>query len=70
MSKGGETMKKQNDELKIARLAKGLTQKEIAKVLGVGDTAICNWENGLSKPRGRIAKAYAYILDLPLEQVI
>lgn len=32
--------------IKEIRLAKGLEQKEFAKILGVSKTTVCNWETG------------------------
>lgn len=57
-------------KIKEARIKLGLTQEDIAKVLKVKNNTISNWENGVSKPRGRKAKALAAILELPLEDII
>lgn len=53
-----------------ARKKLGLTQEDLAKVVGVKKTAVCNWEKGLSKPRGKVAKKIAVILEIPLENII
>lgn len=45
-AKGGENMRK---KLKLLRVEKGLTQEEIAFLLGVTRTTYCNIENGKSK---------------------
>lgn len=34
-----------------ARLAKGLTQAQLADAIGVGQTQIANWESGFRKPK-------------------
>ena len=36
--------------LKAARVNAGYTQKEAAERLGVSNTTLCNWENGVSFP--------------------
>lgn len=38
------------DNLKKARKHKGMTQKELAKQLGISDNGISNWEKGVSRP--------------------
>jgi transcriptional regulator with XRE-family HTH domain len=37
-------------ELKAAREAKGLTQQQVAEAIGVSQSAIGNWEQGLREP--------------------
>jgi len=39
------------DRIKQARTAAKMTQKELANKIGVRDTAIANYENGVSHPR-------------------
>ena len=39
-----------NDELKRLRLEKGLTQVQLAEVLGVSQSTIASWENGKRRP--------------------
>lgn len=50
---GGEIMKNQN--LILARKAKGYTQDELALILNCKKTTISNWENGVSNPTLPIA---------------
>lgn len=38
------------EKLKLARTDKGLKQSELAKILGVTNTTISNWEKNVSKP--------------------
>jgi len=46
-----------NSNIKRLRLQYGLTQTELAKIAGVTDKAVCNWESGLAEPRmGSIEK--------------
>ncbi len=37
-------------KIRNARIKKGLTQKELAALIGAKHTAISNWENGINKP--------------------
>ena len=39
--------------LKAARVNAGLSQKEVAKYLGVSNKTVCSWENGDSFPSVR-----------------
>jgi transcriptional regulator with XRE-family HTH domain len=38
------------DELKAARIERGLTQSEVAEVLGSGESTVGNWETGKNAP--------------------
>lgn len=40
-------------EIKAAREAAGLSQRELAKLVGVSKNSILNWESGRTKPRGK-----------------
>ena len=37
-------------KLKLLRVEKGLTQTDLAKLLGVGQGAVSSWERGVSYP--------------------
>ena len=39
-----------NETLRRARKAKGLTQDDVSKALGIKNTTISNWETGVSRP--------------------
>lgn len=52
-----------SDRLKILRKQKGLTQKEIAKLIGVYQGSYANWENGKREPKLEIIVQLAKILD-------
>lgn len=47
--KGGRTI-----SIKSRRLELGLTQSELATRLGVDQTAVCQWENGVGPKRSRL----------------
>lgn len=55
--------------LKSARLARGVDQEAIAKVAGVRQQAVSNWERGTSRPRPQALHALAQALNLPLEDL-
>lgn len=52
--------------LREARLAKGLTRRQLALACGVTDRAIYNWETGARHPRGPMLPALEQILDRPV----
>ena len=60
-----------NENIKSAREAAGLTQKELAKILGVYQKDISRWENGERVPSleifVKICKALNASADLILE---
>lgn len=61
---------KRNTALKTARIEKGLTQNQLAKLLGYkGGQAVSNWENGYIKPPLRIALKIAKILDRDIDHL-
>lgn len=45
------------DKLKALRLRKKLTQKEVAKKLGVANTRISEWERGVRTPKALTQEA-------------
>ena len=53
--------------LKAARTNAGYTQKEAAKLLGVSNVTLSNWENGISFPDAqqieKICKLYGVSYD-------
>lgn len=42
------------EKIRYLRLRKGLRQNELAKALGVYNTAVCQWEKNLTKPRPKL----------------
>lgn len=38
------------EKLKTARNAKGMTQKQLAEIVGVKHNSVCDWEKGKSNP--------------------
>ena len=57
------------DNIRTARINKGLTQWQLAEILQsrgavVGNTTISNWEKGISKPDPDIIEKLCKILDV------
>lgn len=46
-----------------ARIAAGLSQSDVARLVDVKATAIYGWESGTRRPRGRGGVRYAQLLD-------
>ena len=53
-----------SNNLTLARLAKKLTQAELAAMVGVSKNAISNYENGVSVPKVEILLALMSALDV------
>ena len=53
--------------LEAARVNAGYTQKEAAKLLGISNQTLCNWENGVTFPNAqqidRICELYGVSYD-------
>lgn len=54
----------------MLRENKGLTQQEVADMLGVTAAAVSKWENGSSKPRVEVLFQLAKILDVRAEELM
>lgn len=52
-------------DLKAERIAKGFTQQEIAKAIGISRTAYTNIENHKRKPTVKTTQKLGMILDFP-----
>jgi len=53
--------------LAAARVNRGLTQKELAKLLGVSNKTIISWENGKTFPSAAKIKEICEVLNVPVE---
>ena len=55
------------ENLKEARKNSGMTQAEVAKIVGVAKNTYCNWENGTREPNilkiKALAKAFGVSVD-------
>ncbi|MBQ5659192.1 MAG: helix-turn-helix transcriptional regulator [Peptococcaceae bacterium] len=66
-------MKKKNKQvLKLAEIRKGrgLTQMQLAAKLGVTYSCIGNYEAGLREPSIAMLKQIAYVLDVPVDELV
>lgn len=59
-----------SERLKTLRLKRGLTQQEIADVLGVTRVAYSNWENGKREPKIDMTISLSKILNTSLDYLI
>lgn len=55
--------------IKAMREANGLTQAELAKKIGVNQTAISQWEHGTAKPRSDKLPVLAKILKCSIDDL-
>lgn len=53
--------------LEAARVNAKLTQKELAKILGVSNTTIVNWEKGNSEPNLAQLRKISELSGIPLD---
>lgn len=58
------------NKLCLLREEKGLTQKELAKILDVSDKAVSKWENGQSIPRMETLEKIADVLGVSIEALL
>lgn len=52
------------------RKAKGLTQEQLAKMLGVTQGAVAQWENGLTHPAFNMLPRLAAALGVTVDELI
>lgn len=64
--KGCEIMNRLQNEIKDYRKKKGLSQDDLAVILGVTRSKIANWENGRTMPKPDMIEAIANKLDINL----
>lgn len=57
-------------KLTIARINKGLSQKELAKRVGLNDKQICYYEKGFRFPRREILEKLAKVLDCEVSDIV
>lgn len=55
--------------IRDAREAKGLTQEQFAKLVGVTQGAVAQWENGLTHPSFDKLMKIADVLEVPLDEL-
>lgn len=55
--------------IRDARLRKGLSQKDLAALIGKSKNVISNWENGRHKPDADQIELLCGILDIPVSDI-
>lgn len=58
------------DALKRAREAKGMSQKELARRIGVSQSTVGMWESGKNRPEMRNLERIASALDVPMGELL
>ena len=52
------------ETIKSLRIEKGLTQPQLAKLVGVSNGMISIWENNINEPKASYIKALAIVFDV------
>lgn len=63
-------MKGLGQTIKTLRLAKGLTQSEIAALVGVSNGMVSIWENDINEPKASYIKALASALEVTTDELL
>lgn len=53
-----------------ARKNAGLSQSEVAKALGITDSAVCQWETGKTSPRAFLLVKLETIYDCTVDELL
>lgn len=56
--------------IKEARQMKGITQEQLAKMLGITQGAVAQWENGLTHPSFDMLPKVAEALGMTVDELI
>ena len=63
-------MKGLGETIKALRLEKGLTQPQLADLVGVSKGMISIWENNINEPKATYLKALASARDVTVDQLL
>ena len=63
-------MKGLGETIKALRLEKGLTQPQLAALVGVSSGMIYIWENNVNEPKASNLKALATALDVSVDTLL
>ena len=66
IEKGGDKM----NTVAERREEAGLTQKQLAHLLGITQGAVSQWESGISKPRADTLKKLADLLNCTVDELL
>jgi transcriptional regulator with XRE-family HTH domain len=58
-----------HERIRELRKSNGLTQVELAAAVGIGKSAVCHWERGVSMPGGRHLDAVAVALGVTVAEL-
>ena len=64
------TMKGLGETIKALRVEKGLTQPQLAAMIGVSNGMISIWENNVNEPKASNLKALAAALDVSVDTLL
>lgn len=56
--------------MKEIRLARGMTQQQLADAVGITDAAVCQHENGTREPNLELIRKYCSVLHCTLDELI
>lgn len=59
-----------NENLKILRKSKGLTQKELANIVGVDQRTISAWEKGICEPSYQVLAKLCEIFNETFDSIL
>jgi DNA-binding XRE family transcriptional regulator len=54
------------DEIKAYRITHGLSQKNLAKIIGIDPTTLARWEKGKAAPSKKLGQRVVGVIDLQL----
>lgn len=61
---------KANNIIKDLRIAKGMSQQDLAKVLGIGRTTVCEYENGRIQPPYEKLMIMSKLFNVPVDSIM
>jgi transcriptional regulator with XRE-family HTH domain len=59
-----------NESIVKKREALKLTQEQLGRMIGVKANTVSQYETGIRKPKGKVAKKLSTTLGIPLEEII
>lgn len=62
-------LKRVSNNIRVLRVAAGLTQRDLAKMIGVEPAAVWGWENGKCLPSGNSTVKLAKVFHIPAEDL-
>lgn len=62
-------MDKLQISLAAARVNAGMTQKEVANALGVGNQTIVSWEKGTTEPKASQVIEMSRLFNIPIDNI-